>query len=80
MSEPRWGPRSVGYRGTRLTPRQWEVVRRLALGQTWKVICADLQISRMTMWRYRQEARERYGVQTVVELYAALGWLEVPAA
>lgn len=79
MSEARWGPRSVGYNGTRLTPRQYEVVRRLALGQKWDVICADLGISRMTLARYVQEARERYNVQTKPELWAALGWLQVPA-
>jgi len=63
-----------------LTPREWEVVRRLALSQTWEEVCHDLGITRPTLQNHRSNAVARYGVETLTGLFRALGWLKVPGA
>ena len=69
--------RIAGCRGM-LTPREYEVVRRFALGQTWPTVQADLSITQTTVHAHRRNALAKYGAHRMVELYAALGWLHVP--
>lgn len=64
--------------GTRLTERQYEAVRRLALGQTWAVIIADMGISRNSLKGLRNGALARYDVSCLADLWRAMGWLQVP--
>ena len=67
----------------RLTPREAEVVRRIALGggRGWRCqgVAESLGISRSTMYRHLHNAEAKYGVSSVIDLFRALGWLRVPA-
>ena len=62
----------------RLSPREREVVRRLALGQTWDQIVAELGITRQTVANHRASAMTRYGGGVLVDLLREIGWLHVP--
>lgn len=66
--------------GDRLTDRQHEVLRRLALGHKLDRIAADLQISRTTVQNHRQNALNAYGGGCTFDLFRAVGWLVVPEA
>ena len=63
----------------RLTPREYEIVRLLALGWTWKRIIGELHIARDTLRHHRQSALRKYEATCLPELWAELGWLQVPA-
>jgi FixJ family two-component response regulator len=62
-----------------LSPREWEVVRRFALGQTWEEICHDLGISRNTLMIHRSHAVAKFRAETLIGLFRAMGWLRVPS-
>jgi FixJ family two-component response regulator len=58
-----------------LTPRQREVVARLAHGHPVKRIYADMGITRHTYQDHRKAALTAADVGTMAELWTALGWL-----
>jgi DNA-binding CsgD family transcriptional regulator len=74
------GPRQLHARGTLLTPQEYRVVRLTALGDTWTTVCIEAGISRTTLSKHLTAAKDKYRVVSMPELYAALGWLEVPEA
>ncbi|MDB5581533.1 MAG: response regulator transcription factor [Bradyrhizobium sp.] len=57
---------------SRLTPRETEVVHRLAIGTLSKVIAHDLTLSARTVEMHRANAFEKLGVRNVAELIALL--------
>lgn len=61
-----------------ITEREFDVLSRLASGMTRDAVAQSLGISRNTLYRHVGKAQERFDVATLVELYAALGWLRVP--
>lgn len=61
-----------------LTPREYEVARLYAEGQTWESIARGLRISKTTLWHHRANAMAKAGVGSMPELLTALGWLRVP--
>lgn len=72
------GLRRSGQRPVALSPREREVVRLIAGGQTSKEIGRALAISPRTVDTYRDRLRDKLGLHTVAELvlYAAqCGWL-----
>lgn len=70
--------RQPAHAATLLTPRQYELVQRIALGQLRTSILLDMKIKLHTYHHHRQNALQRYDVGTMVELLSALGWLVVP--
>jgi DNA-binding CsgD family transcriptional regulator len=74
------GPRPLHARGTLLTPQEYRVVRLLGLGYTWTAVCDEVGISHYTLSKHVLSAKQKYGATSMPELYAALGWLEVPEA
>jgi DNA-binding CsgD family transcriptional regulator len=72
------GFRSVD-RSTVLTPRQREVFRLLALGQTWDQITSSLGITYHTLANLRSEAVSRVGASGTMDVLRDIGWLQVPA-
>ena len=52
----------------RLTPRQREVLRLVAEGQTMKQVASTLHLSQRTVEGYKYEMMEALGVQTTPEL------------
>lgn len=56
------------YRNAKLTPREHEVVRQIALGNTYREIAELLGISEKTVATYRERASEKLGVRTRAEL------------
>jgi DNA-binding NarL/FixJ family response regulator len=72
------GLRRSGQRPVALSPREREVVRLIAGGQTSKEIGRALAISPRTVDTYRDRLRDKLGLHSVAELvlYAAqCGWL-----
>jgi len=61
-------PPRVMDRPRHLTPRQLDVLRLLAQGQTNKDIAAKLRISVSTVERHREDIRSRTGMKTVAQL------------
>lgn len=59
-------PLEVGFKS--LTPRQREVLRRVALGQSTKVIADELAISVTTVNTHRVEIMNRLGIRDVASL------------
>ena len=55
-----------------LSPREREIVRRLADGEPQKAIAADLAISRSAVAIYTARAKAKLGARTVVHL--AVKW------
>ena len=53
---------------TRLTDRQREVLRRIALGQTTKAIAHDLGISAKTVEAHRTQLMDRLGIHDIAGL------------
>jgi DNA-binding CsgD family transcriptional regulator len=51
-----------------LSRREREVVRRIALGSTYREIAEELRISEKTVATYRERAAEKLGVQHRVGL------------
>lgn len=56
------------YRRVKLTPREIEVVRKIAQGNTFREIAADLGISEKTVATYRERASVKIGVRSRAEL------------
>ena len=56
------------YRRVKLTPREIEVVRQIAQGNTYREIAEDLQISEKTVATYRERASVKLGVRSRAEL------------
>jgi DNA-binding CsgD family transcriptional regulator len=61
-----------------LTGREYEVVRRRALGHTWERLAADLGMARDTAFNHRRHAYEKYEASCFPDLLRAMGWLVVP--
>lgn len=68
-----------------LTPRQWEVLRELALGWSYSESAGHLGITPATV-RHHVSGTEnevgiyaRLGVSSLTEALRAVGWLRVPA-
>ena len=72
-SAPVQGPAS-------LTPRQWQVLRLLALGLTFGEAAGRLSLSRETVKRHAQDIHASLRVSSTIEALGAVGWLVVPAA
>lgn len=72
--------RVVGCGGWTLTPSQYEVVRRMALGQDHRSIARELGIARTTIYNHRTEALHRSDSADIYALWMKLGWLRVPGA
>ena len=62
-----------------LTPREREVLRRLALGETHELIGSVLGTSARTVRRHRAHAIAKFGGGCIADTWRALGWLQVPA-
>ncbi len=60
--------------GSRLTPRQWKVLERVALGETNKEIARNLDISEKTVRNYLVQVFERLNVHRRAE---AAAWFSV---
>ncbi|UCH27621.1 MAG: response regulator transcription factor [Trueperaceae bacterium] len=56
------------YKNAKLTQREYEVVRQIAHGSTYKEIAEELGISEKTVATYRERASEKLGVKTRAEL------------
>ncbi len=56
------------YKNAKLTQREYEVVRQIAHGSTYKEIAEELGISEKTVATYRERASEKLGVRTRAEL------------
>ena len=56
------------YRRVKLTPREIEVVRQIAQGNTYREIAEDLEISEKTVATYRERASVKLGVRSRAEL------------
>jgi DNA-binding NarL/FixJ family response regulator len=54
--------------GSKLTPREREVVRQLADGRNAKEIAADLGVALKTVETFRRQAMEKLGLKSVAEL------------
>ena len=61
-----------------LTPRQRQILRRQAQGQTYATIAHDLDLSVGTVRVHIDRAYRRLGVQSLVGALLALGWLVLP--
>ena len=72
-----------GERPERLTPREAEVVRLLALGRSGPVIASELSISRSSVETHLQNLRLKYGSAAAPDmamLAVAVGLIENPYA
>ena len=56
------------YRRVKRTPREIEVVRQIAQGNTYREIAEDLEISEKTVATYRERASVKLGVRSRAEL------------
>ena len=56
------------YKHVKLTPREREVVRRIAQGSTYREIAQSLGISEKTVATYRERASEKLGFRSRAEL------------
>ncbi len=56
------------YKHVKLTPREHEVVRRIAQGSTYREIAEALGISEKTVATYRERASDKLGVRSRAEL------------
>lgn len=56
------------YKHVKLTPREIEVVRQIAQGNTYREIAETLGISEKTVATYRERASEKLGVRSRAEL------------
>jgi DNA-binding NarL/FixJ family response regulator len=56
------------YRNVKLTPREIDVVRQIAQGNTYREIAEALQISEKTVATYRERASVKLGVRSRAEL------------
>jgi DNA-binding NarL/FixJ family response regulator len=63
-----------------LTPRQYAIIRRRALAQSYDVIAHELGIAPSTVKVHIDKAYTRLGVNTLIEALLTLGWLVVPDA
>lgn len=61
-----------------LTPREAEIAAAYAEAWSMKDVAARLDISPETVKARLNRARARYGVESIGQLYLALGWLSVP--
>lgn len=61
-----------------LTPREHQIARLFALGQTWEAIMAELGISRHTVAFHRQSFLAKSGGGTLIDAFRARGWLRIP--
>jgi DNA-binding CsgD family transcriptional regulator len=62
-----------------LTPRQWEVLRRLAAGQRVPTIAAELFVSQSTVRNHLSAIFERFNVHSQAELLARLTPTDAPS-
>ena len=62
-----------------LTPEQYEVVRLAATDMTYIEIAAALGLTEPGVKYRMSRALRAYGADTAIGLFAALGWLRVPA-
>lgn len=70
---------SSGFPGsTRLSPRQEQVVREIATGDTYAVIGDRLGISEGVVKNHAHAAMVAEGVHSMIGLYVKRGWLRVP--
>jgi FixJ family two-component response regulator len=61
-----------------LSPREWEVVRRFALGQTYEQVAAGLGITRATVNSHRQRVSDKCGGGSLLDVLRKIGWLRIP--
>ena len=61
-----------------MTPRQFEVIRLLALGRTYHQVAAELGMARSTVQKHRSAVGRYTGATCVMEILRDLGWLTVP--
>ena len=61
-----------------LTPRQYDVLERLALGRTYAEAAIDLGVSKQTIKRTVNDTYARLGVTCLAEALLSVGWLSVP--
>jgi len=63
---------------TGLTPRELQIFRLFAQGRTITSVASELGIAPYTVRNHRKHAFEFYDVDSVMGVFAALGWLYVP--
>lgn len=61
-----------------LTPRQFEVIRAYALTGSRKEVAAALGIKSQTVDNHLTAIFKRLNVETAIEAFLALDWLDVP--
>lgn len=61
-----------------LTPRQFEVIRAYALTGSRKEVAIALGIATQTVDNHLTEIFRRLKVETAIEAFLALDWLDVP--
>jgi DNA-binding CsgD family transcriptional regulator len=61
-----------------MTPREAEIAAAYAESWSMKDVAARLDIAPGTVKARLNRARARYGVESIGQLYVALGWLRVP--
>lgn len=62
-----------------MTPTQRRVIEEVARGYRYAEVAQRLGIAQQTVKNHVHTVRQLYGAQTNAGLFAALGWLTVPA-
>ena len=63
-----------------LTPRQWEILRRLVAGQRVPLIAKEMFVSQSTVRNHLSATFERFGVHSQAELLAVLSGTDTSSA
>lgn len=72
------GSASLARRGMALSARELEALRLRALGYPNKQVAAHMRVARSTACDFIKSALVKLDAMTVIESFAALGWLRVP--
>jgi DNA-binding NarL/FixJ family response regulator len=62
-----------------LTPRQWEILRRIVAGQRVRAIASELYVSPSTVRNHLSAIFQRFGVHSQAELLARLTPTDTPS-
>ncbi len=57
-------PARPGQTGARLSPREIQILRRLALGHTYRAIAGELHLSEKSVETYRSRLADKLGIRT----------------